>query len=193
MASTEKYFESDEIFNSLYPETVAALSRKHWTPLLVAKKASDFLAQKGANILDVGSGSGKFCLAAAYHHPEVKFTGIEQREHLVKISGEVANKLQLQNVEFLHGNFTDLDFNNYTHVYFYNSFYENLSGTEKIDLTVNFSPELFHVYTYNFLRKMEKMPAGTRLVTYHILEEMLPGYHIVGTDINNMLKFWTKA
>lgn len=193
MASTEKYFESDEMFNSLYPETVAALSRKHWTPLLVAKKASDFLAQKGANILDVGSGSGKFCLAAAYHHPEVKFTGIEQREHLVKISGEVASKLHLKNVEFIHGNFTDLDFNNYTHVYFYNSFYENLSGTEKIDLTVNFSPELFHVYTYNFLRKMEKMPAGTRLVTYHILEEMLPGYHIVGTDINNMLKFWTKA
>lgn len=187
------FFDSDENFNSLYPEEIAALSRKHWTPLLVAKKASAFLAEKGAKVLDVGSGAGKFCLAAAYYHPEVKFSGIEQRAHLVKLSQDTAAKLNLNNVEFLHGNFTDLDFSRFNHFYFYNSFYENLTGTDKIDLTVEFSPQLYHTYTYNFLRKMEKMPAGTRLVTYHVLEESLPGYHIVGSDINNLLKYWTKA
>lgn len=187
------WFSSDEQFNAIYPDDIAGLSRKHWTPLLVAKKAADFLAEKNAKILDVGSGAGKFCIAAAYYHPECEYTGIEQRAHLVKQSEEVAEKLQIKNVNFIHGNFTELDFSAYNHFYFYNSFYENLSGTEKIDETVSFSPELFHSYTYKFLRKIEKMPPGTRLVTYHILEEYLPGYHIVGTDINNMLKYWLKA
>ena len=55
----EQWFSADEAFNHLYPENIRALSRKHWTPLLVAEKAADFLAaEKGVKVLDIGSGVG---------------------------------------------------------------------------------------------------------------------------------------
>ena len=38
-----------------------------------------------------------------------------------------------------HGNFTQLDFKNFDHFYFYNAFYENLAGTDKIDDSIDYS------------------------------------------------------
>ena len=79
------------------------------------------------------------------------------------------------------------------HFYFYNSFYENLSGTEKIDDSIDYSSELFNYYNRYLFRELEKKPAGTRLVTYHSLEdEIPPGYEVVGTAINEYLKMWIK-
>ena len=54
-----KWFESEREFHLLYPPRLHTLARDHWTPLLVARKAADFLAV-GSNprILDDGSGNG---------------------------------------------------------------------------------------------------------------------------------------
>jgi len=187
------FFDSDENFNSLYPEEIAALSRKHWTPLLVAKKASAFLAEKGAKVLDVGSGAGKFCLAAAYYHPEVKFTGIEQRAHLVKLSQDTAAKLNLNNVEFLHGNFTDLDFSRFNHFYFYNSFFENLDSYDRIDTSVDYSEELYQFYVEHLSKQLSQRPSGTKVVTYHSLQEEIPrSYKLVESFEDGDLNFWEK-
>jgi hypothetical protein len=72
-ASSEKWFYSDTEFHALYPLSIQALARYHWTPLSVAQKAATFLAGEGnVNILDIGSGVGKFCLAAASHTPNGK-------------------------------------------------------------------------------------------------------------------------
>jgi tRNA G46 methylase TrmB len=80
------WFASDILFNSLYPDSIQSLAQKHWTPLDVAKKAADFLAvSHEVKILDIGSGSGKFCLTAAYHHPDINFYGVEQRKNLVTL------------------------------------------------------------------------------------------------------------
>lgn len=190
----EQWFSADEAFNRLYPENIRALSRKHWTPLLVAEKAADFLAaEKGAKVLDIGSGVGKFCLAAAYYHPNARFTGIEQRESLIGYAEKAKATLGLKNVEFLQGNFTELDFSDYDHFYFYNAFYENISGTEKIDHAVDFSDELYSYYNRKLFRQLEKTRAGTRLATYHSIENEVPeAFHEVGSDINNLLKYWIK-
>ena len=186
---------SDYEFNQLYPPSIQALARKHWTPLLVAKKAAEFLAaDKNVRILDIGSGVGKFCLSAAIHRPHATYVGVEQRKELIDLAEATRQILQLENVSFIHGNFTQVDFTRYDHFYFFNSFYENLNGTEKIDERIEYSTELFDYYNRYLFQQLEKKPAGTRLATFHSVENEIPqGYLVVGSAISNLLKFWIKV
>lgn len=200
MYSTEKslsadtWFTSDQRFLQLYPDTCKVLAKRHWTPLNIAKSAAAFLAaEKNTRILDIGSGIGSFCLTAAFHNPDARFFGIEQRLDLVEHAENANNTLQLENVEFMQGNFVELDLKQYNHFYFFNSFYENLSGTPKIDENLTFSQDLFHYYNRNLYKQLGQMPSGTRLATYHSVEDEIPGgYHVVGSDTENLLKFWVK-
>lgn len=186
--------DPDESFNQLYPPSIAKLAKRHWTPLQVAQKAADFLAaEKGARVLDVGSGAGKFCLAAASHKTDAFFYGIEQRKSLVDHAETARAILGLENISFIHGNFTQLDFRNYDHFYFYNSFYENLAGTDKIDDSIDYSGELYNYYNRYLYKQLAQKPSGTRLVTFHSLEDEVPeSYHVVQTEMDNLLKCWIK-
>lgn len=190
----ENWFYSDERFNSIYPFQIQNLARRHWTPLSVARKAANFLAaEQNVRILDIGSGVGKFCLAAGHYKPKAFYYGVEQRSSLVQYAETAKEILGLQNVSFIHGNFTQLEFKNYHHFYFYNSFYENLISTDKIDDSIDYSGELFNYYTRYLYRQLEQKPAGTRLATYHSLEDEIPhSYHVVGSEMDNLLKFWIK-
>lgn len=193
--SRDKWFQSDDNFHLLYPNSMQTLARRHWTPLQVAKQAAEFLAaEKHSRILDIGSGIGKFCLAAAYFKPASFFTGIEQRQHLVNHAENANNNLGFHNVSFVHGNFTQLDFGDYDHFYFYNSFYENFSFTQKIDNSIDYSRELYDYYTRYLRNQLAQKPAGTRLATYHSMEDEIPeGYLVVGSKMENNLKLWIKV
>ena len=192
---TDKWFSSDENFHLLYPTSIQLLAKNHWTPLNVARQAARFLAaEKNARILDIGSGVGKFCLGAAQFMPNAYYTGVEQRKTLVEHAENAKSKLGLANVSFLHGNFTQLDFKQFDHFYFYNSFYENFSFTDKIDNNLDYSSELYHNYAYYLLKQLEQKPAGTRLATFHSLEDEIPKeFLVVGTEMDNLLKFWIKV
>jgi len=88
----------------------------------------------------------------------------------------------------------ELDFREYDHFYFFNSFYENLPGTCKIDNNLTYSSYLYNSYNRYLYDQLEKMPTGTRLATYHCSEEEAPnGYHLVGTAIDHLLSFWVKG
>ncbi|MCO5240716.1 MAG: class I SAM-dependent methyltransferase [Chitinophagaceae bacterium] len=188
-------FHSDNWFNALYPERIRLMAAQHWTPVNVARKASLFLAaENGVRVLDIGSGVGKFCLNAAYYSPKSHFYGVEQREDLVWYAQAAGDALGLKNVSFIHGNFTRLDIRRYDHIYFYNSFYENLAGADKIDERIAFSGELYNYYTRYLYKQLEQMPAGTRLATFYSLDDEVPeDYHVVGTEMDNLLKFWIKV
>src|SRR5215204_1420835 len=110
-AETAKIFNNDAAFNKLFPPRIQAKASKHWTPLDVAKSAAEFLVtENNVHVLDIGSGIGKFCLAAANYRPEALFYGIEQRKELVDYANDCSSKLDLFNVFFIHGNFTQIDF-----------------------------------------------------------------------------------
>jgi len=191
----DTWFDADYRFHQLYPEYIRQLARRHWTPLDVTHKAALFLAaETGARILDIGCGVGKFCLGAAYYKPGACYFGIEQRKNLVEHAEAARDRLGLDNVHFLHGNFTQLDLRNYDHFYFYNSFYENLADTDRIDDSIAYSAELFHYYNRYLYRQLDRTPPGTRLATFHSLEgEVPPGFEVVGTDIDHLLKYWVKT
>jgi hypothetical protein len=192
--AVESWFRSDLKFNSLYPTSVRLLAQRHWTPIEVARKAADFLAADNhVSILDIGSGVGKFCLAAAQHKPNAFFYGIEQRKKLFNYACVTKKMLQLDNVFFTTGNFTQIDFKKYDHFYFYNSFYENLTGTDKIDDSIDYSLELFNYYNWYLYKQLEQRPSGTRIATFHSLEyEIPPGYYTVAVDLEGALKCWVK-
>jgi SAM-dependent methyltransferase len=192
---TENWFSSDQAFNRLYPLAIQKLAVRHWTPLYVARKVVDFLAaEAGVRILDVGSGVGKFCLSAAHYKPNAYFYGVEQRKMLIHYAEEARKKLVLENASFIQGNFTQLDFTKFDHFYYYNAFYENLADTDRIDESIDYSCELYNYYNRYFYKQLEQKPAGTRLATFHSLEYEVPtNYHIVGTECDNLLKFWIKV
>ncbi len=187
-------FNADEQFNELYPSSIQMLAQRHFTPLAIAKKAAGFLAaENNVRILDIGSGVGKFCLAAAHYKPKAFFYGIEQRKRLVTHAEAAREKLRLINVSFINGNFTQIDFRNYNHFYFYNAFYENITGTDKIDNSIDYSLELYNYYNHYLYHQLEQKPVGTRLATFHSLEDEIPKkYIVVGTEMNDLLKFWIK-
>lgn len=188
------WFDSDERFDGLYPTSSSSLMKRHWTPLQVASKAAQFLAaEKNVSILDIGSGVGKFCIAAAHFMPEAFYTGIEQRENLVEQANEAKKTLGSKNVDFIHGNFTKINFKKFDHFYFFNSFYENFSFTENMDTEIEYSKELYEQYNYSLRMKLEQKPSGTRLATFHSTEDEIPDdFLVVGSEMDNTLKFWMK-
>lgn len=191
----ENWFTSDERFNQLYPTDIRLLSQSHWTPLTVAKKAANFLApESNVKILDIGSGIGKFCLTAAKLRPNAFFYGVEQRKELINHAERAKRILGLKNVSFIHGNFTQIDLRDYNHFYFFNSFYENLTGTNKIDNNINYSSDLYNTYNFYLHGQLAQKPPGTRLVTYHSLEDEIPKtFQLVNAQMDNLLKYWIKV
>ena len=190
----DKWFYSDDQFNQLYPVPMRELASMHWTPLHDAHKVANFLeAEQNVKVLDIGSGVGKFCLGAAYYRPAAFYYGSEQRKNLAHYANAAKEMLGFKNVAFVHGNFTQLNFRDYDHFYFYNSFYENLAGTDKIDNSISYSGELYNYYNRYLSQQLEGMPAGTKLATFCSLEDEIPGsYREVNSEFDNLLKYWIK-
>jgi|SRR5882724_4843829 len=188
------WFSNDDNFHQLYPPSIQLLSTRHWTPFHITRRIAQYLAPKNSvKVLDIGSGVGKFCLTAAYYMPSAIFFGVEQRKDLVAHAEAARETLGLQNAHFIHRNFTQVDFKQYDHFYFYNSFHENLIATDKIDDNIEYSTELYNYYNRRLHKKLDEMPAGTRLVTFHSLgEEMPTGYHLVEMQVEGLLKFWIR-
>lgn len=190
----DDWFISDTSFLQFYPEAIQVYARSHWTPIRIAKKAGDFLgAEKGARVLDIGSGAGKFCLVAAHYRPEAFFYGVEQRGEMVEQAKRVGRLVGLENVSFMHGNITEVGLHNYDHFYFYNSFYENLVSAGQYQDGIEHSEELYNYYNRYLHRQLEGTPSGTRLVTFHSLEPEVPrDFHVVASDMGGLFKCWVK-
>jgi len=188
------WFDTDVQFHNLYPPSIRSLAVRHWTPLHVTRRVVQYLTPAGNdNVLDIGSGVGKFCLAAAYLAPSASFFGIEQRNDLVGHAETARKALRLSNVRLIHGNFTQLNFKLFNHFYFYNAFYENLIDTEKIDDSIDYSVELYNYYNRQLYNKLKEMRSLTRVVTFHSLgEEMPSSYQLVEAQMDDLLKFWIK-
>jgi SAM-dependent methyltransferase len=190
----DKWFESEAHFSLLYPTAIQQLDPVHWTPLAVATKAMNFLKTgAGVRILDIGSGIGKFCLAGAYHKPRAQFVGVEQRRSLIEYARSAQGLLGLDNATFIQGNFTQVDFKEFNHFYFFNSFGENLTEQYRIDESIDYSAELYHYYSTYLHYKLDTLRSGTRFVNYCSLDDEVPlSYQLMKTYFEGKLKCWVK-
>ncbi len=188
-------FASNKKLEQLYPEHIQQLSEKHWTPLNVAYDAAAFLAARPeSNILDIGSGVGKFCIAGAFQFSDCTFHGIEQRKDLVKHARKISALLQIEQVNFMHGSFESLDFTDFDSFYFYNSFYENIATDDLlIDTNIAYSNERYLQFTTTLFEKLDQLKPGTRLATYHSADIKWPeSYKLKETLYGGRLQFWSK-
>lgn len=190
--SNDALFKNDAAFDWMYPEYFQLLSR-HWTPLAIARKAAEFLAEPGAKVLDIGSGIGKFCLTAGHYFPETFFYGVEQRNELIYLAEEAKGYLKIPNVNFIYSNITQVNFGKFDHFYFYNSFYENIDPEDPIDDTIELSESLYAYYTQYLFNVLNDRPAGTRLVTFHSIGDEVPSsYKLAYVSYDTLLKMWVK-
>lgn len=189
----ELLFSDDTEFDWLYPKQFQLLSLKHFTLLPIAQKAAEFLSLPNTRVLDIGSGAGKFCLTAGYHFPKTFFYGVEQRYELHHLAENIKRYTDLPNVNFIYGNVTQINFKEFDHFYFYNSFFENIDQINKIDDTIELSESLYNYYTQYLYMALSAKPSGTRLVTFHSLEqEIPPDYRLADVSYDTLLKMWIK-
>ncbi|MFD2915664.1 methyltransferase domain-containing protein [Psychroserpens luteus] len=184
---------NDHLFNTLYPLRIKKLSERHWTSVEVAKLAADYLVDKpNCKVLDIGSGAGKFCLIGA-STTKGRFYGVEQRDSLVKLSQKIAKTNNVNNVEFIHSNITQISFSDYNAFYFYNPFYENIDDSLLIDNKVIIDEKLYFSYSEYVENQLKNTPVGTRLVTYWSMWSEIPeGFDLEFTAYNGKLNFWEK-
>ena len=186
---------SDRKFDELFTYESQRLSSRHWTPVHVAICAAEMLVQgHDARVLDVGCGPGKFCLIGAATQ-SARFTGIDQRLHLLAEAEAIALGANIENIEFIHGNMMDLDWSVYNAFYLYNPFMENVYSPSIIDETVSLKLEYYYKYIDVVRRKLSLLPLGTRVVTYHGFGGDMPhGYRLVSSRSfdSDYLMCWVK-
>ena len=84
-------FPLDVAFDRFLPAELREVSAQYWTPLKAVRQAARWLREVDARtVVDVGSGAGKFCVAAALM-TRCRFVGLEQRAALVEAARELAD------------------------------------------------------------------------------------------------------
>jgi SAM-dependent methyltransferase len=206
MASSDEYLREglrsrsleDREFDWVYPPHIQRVSRKFWTPLAVAWRAAARLdALNAARVLDIGSGAGKFCIAAAALAPHIAFVGVEQRPHLVATARDVASRMGTSNTRFFVGDATLARLDQFDAVYFFNPFEENtFDGIEHLDSTVELSVDR-HARDLRRVRSaLAAARIGTIVATYHGVGTPLPaGYQCLSTERigTDRLCLWRKT
>ncbi|MES2763322.1 MAG: hypothetical protein V4677_14005 [Bacteroidota bacterium] len=195
MNATKTYkYELTEIgFNNLLPHALKQATQAFFTPIEVAEVAAGWLTENNEQkILDIGSGVGKFCVAAA-RCSNRHFYGAEYRNSLVEIGNELIVHYETTNAIMIHANILDIDFSEYDAFYIFSPFYENLEPDQRLNDEVELEEKLYQVYLDHTESQLAKAKPGTRLVTYFGNNFEVPNsYQRVRDAFEGSLKLWIK-
>ncbi|UCS92740.1 class I SAM-dependent methyltransferase [Echinicola marina] len=185
---------TDKDFDLLFSPKIQQLSHRHWTPLAIIKQTVGFLCQgRHTKVLDIGAGSGKFCLIGAMY-ANARFFGVENRAFLVKASRKIAKELGMeQQVTFIHSSVQDLDLSQFDAFYFFNSFHENLDTTDAIEKESMVDEQAYQAYTQNLKEQLAKLPKGTRIAIYCTDADIIQDNYLrVAVLSKGKLQFWER-
>ncbi len=185
-------------FDRYLPDDLQAVSSCYWTPLPVALRVARWLDDLDVGtLIDLGSGAGKFCIAAALAS-RCKFIGLEQRPRLVASARVLAELFDVQErVQFVEGTVGDLALPPPEAYYLFNPFGENLFGREEwLDPDVELSDTRYEQDVAATERILSDAPAGTFVITYNGFGGTVPrAYQEVRVDreLPNVLRMWQKT
>ena len=192
------YQASDRAFDSRLPDDLRTRSRLHWTPLAVATLAAQWIDELGIrSVVDIGSGVGKFCVAAALSS-QATYIGLEQRARLVKVARALAHSFDLgERVRFVHGIFGSDEVPSAEAYYMYNPFGENLFGPEsQIDGDIEVSEDRYRGDIMVTEQLLADVPLGTFIITYNGFGGDIPPTFRqlrASQGLPNELEIWEKA
>lgn len=158
----------DRRFDRLLATPWRFASDVHWTPLDVCQTVIRWLApQANERVLDVGSGVGKLCIVGALSTAAV-FVGVEQRPLLVEQARLTAQALGADRTLLVMSDALAFDWRPYQCLYLYNPFGElDLDAERRIDSTLVTGHDVYLAHVAATERKLDEMPSGTRVVTFH--------------------------
>jgi predicted RNA methylase len=188
----------DEAFDRFLPVRLRMVSGMFWTPLAVAARTATWFAELGVvTVVDIGSGVGKFCVAAALGGG-CRFTGLEQRPRLVTAAGRLARLFRVDDrVRFVAGILDPSTVPVADAYYLYNPFGENRFGPEAhLDEDVELGDERYRRDIAAVEHLLDRAPTGTYVVTYNGFGGRVPdGYIQIRVDrtLPNMLRMWQKS
>jgi SAM-dependent methyltransferase len=188
----------DDEFDQFIPHEDRRVSADYWTPVGVATRAAQWLDYFGArSVVDVGSGVGKFCVAAALGG-QCQFTGIEHRTRLVAAARALALTFGVEDrIDFVQSAMTDVGWPKADAYYLYNPFGENLCRFEyQLDREVELGIDRYKREIADAERFIEHAPRGTFLLTYNGFGGRVPdSYEQVAIDREQPyeLRMWRKA
>jgi predicted RNA methylase len=189
---------AERLFDRFLPYELRIVSSQYWTPLNVALRVAEWLVQlEIETVVDIGSGAGKFCVAAALA-TRCKFVGLEQRPRLVEAARELAEIFGVeQRVRFIQGTLDPHAIPQADAYYLYNPFGENLFGPEDhLDADVELGNERYRRDIALMESFLEQAPLGTYLIKYNGFGGQVPSsYDTVRIDLGmpNMLRVWQKT
>jgi len=191
---------SDHLFDRLLPRELRLASVVHFTPLVVAQRAAAWFDELGVrSVVDIGSGAGKFCVAAALCS-RAHYFGLEQRRSLVVTARELARTFDVQRrVTFVHATFGvgQTPIPTADAYYLFNPFGENVYDTpDHLDDEVELSDARYVRDVYAVESLLEELPAGTYLLTFNGFGgQVPPTWRELRVDdtLPNVLRLWRKA
>lgn len=157
-------------------------------------------AERGVErIVDIGSGVGKFCIAAALARSGLSLVGLEQRPRLTVVARTLARAFEVEDrVRFVQGVLGEAELPVADAYYLYNPFGENfLDPDEHIDRSVEVGMHRHARDLAALKAALRQARVGTYVLTYYGCGGRLPsGYEEVdGVDcgVFSMLEVWRKA
>lgn len=185
MAKRKQCDHADVVFDRFLPFEYRLASRHYWSPLRVVARAAQWLEELNiASVIDIGSGVGKFCIAAALA-TRARFVGIEHRAELIAVARGLASMLELETrVRFVLGAFDEVTIPAAECYYFFNPFGESLFRPEdQLDDEVEVSQARSLRDVEIAERLLRAAPLGTFVITYNGFGGTLPqDYQLVYSD-----------
>lgn len=188
----------DGAFDRYLPAELRRASDQYWTPLEVALRVAGWFEGAGVRtVVDIGSGAGKFCIAAALAS-RCHFTGLEQRPRLVSAARILARAFDVAGrVTFVEGTFGEIDVPPADAYYLYNPFGENVFAlADHLDEDVELSARRFHRDVDALQSFLRAVPAGTYVATFNGFGGRIPDEYVqvcVDRTLPNILRLWRKA
>lgn len=175
----------DHVFDQFLPDELRAVSERYWTPLAVIRRATEWLDELDVRtVLDIGSGAGKFCVAAALGGRS-ELTGVEQRPRLVEAARTLARTFGVSDRAcFIEGTFGALPLPRVEAYYLYNPFDEAAFHAEgRLDHDVDLSRGRRERDIAAVQELLLDADAGTYILTYSGFGGNLPpGYRELRVD-----------
>tara|TARA_B100000809_G_scaffold226147_1_gene237601 strand:+ start:168 stop:740 length:573 start_codon:yes stop_codon:yes gene_type:complete len=184
---------TDLEFNKLFPREISQHSKLYWSSREAIDTAINWL-RDCTNILDIGSGNGKFCLIGS-HLIDADFTGVELRENLITHARKVAKETN-SNTTFIHDDVKNIDFLKYDGFYFYNSFAEHIrihNQFNSIDKQMEDSDDVYEFYQKVLFNKLKASRKGSLFVTHNNEGLFMPdSFELREMTNDNELALWEK-
>lgn len=184
---------SDDLLESLYEEKSKKLSYRHFTPCHIVQKAISYLVQDEKDlILDIGSGNGKFCHVGALM-TEAQFVGVEFKRDLFDEACRIKSLLNCKNATFHCDNILNWDFNQFTGIYLFNPFLEQIDVSAKMDDSSELNLKNYQQYVDHVKFQLSTMQSLARLVTYYYKDSLVPdGFVCKQSHYGGTLKCYMK-